>query len=156
MSQPNVAIGSASVLQELYQKKHLKLRMVCLTLLSSFKHQEALTHSLTKKKKKYPPMFDKYLKAKGILFTNNLDLWKVNRAAALQGMMKASHLKKVPDQTNNPQNEMKTEKKKKRLLLGPSSRRRTSSMFGRRRLPLMIWLSRTLILTSISRNSRST
>lgn len=41
-------------------------------------------------------MFDKYLKAKGILFTNNLDLWKVNRAAALQGMMKASHLKKVP------------------------------------------------------------
>ena len=40
-------------------------------------------------------MFDRYLKQKGILFTNNLEHWKIQRAAALHGMMSNSHLTHV-------------------------------------------------------------
>jgi len=35
------------------------------------------------------------------LFTNDLPHWKVQRAAALQGIMKTSHLKKIAVWTNN-------------------------------------------------------
>lgn len=46
-------------------------------------------------KRMYPPLFDRYLKKKGILFTNDMESWKVNRTAALHGMMKTKHLRRV-------------------------------------------------------------
>lgn len=45
-------------------------------------------------------MFDRYLKNRGILFTNDMPHWKVQRAAASKGIMKTSHLKKIAVWTN--------------------------------------------------------
>jgi len=70
IDQMGVSIGDPGLLNEVMSNKNFNLRM-------------------------YPPFFDRFLKGRGILFTNNLEVWKVSRTAALHGIMKNSHLRQI-------------------------------------------------------------
>jgi len=80
-NRPGVLISDQDIVMELMENKNFALRT-------------------------YPPVFDLMLQGKGILFTNDMERWKIQRTAALHGIMKNSHLKLIAEWTNQATNNL--------------------------------------------------